>query len=127
MHKSRRGCLRQLDSPMDGNHMNDLLNAPFFQKLFEIIMTVVIGLINVLLLPFSILIKSTLPNLDAALTQVSAFFDYAGTYMSWVLNAFAIPAVVVALLLGYWTFVVTATSGAWLIKHIIKWKKAIFT
>lgn len=106
--------------------MNDLLNAPFLQNLFQVLMTVVISLVNILLLPFSILIKSLLPDLDAALGQISAFFDYVGTYMSWVLNALAVPSVVITLLLGYWTFVITATTGAWAFKLIIKWKQALF-
>lgn len=103
-----------------------LLNSTFFQQLIEIILTVVSTIVSIILLPFSVLIELFLPDFSSAMGQVQALFNYMGQYMGWAINAAGIPVVVVAMITGYFTFAISLTIAAWLVKLFLKWKKALF-
>lgn len=106
--------------------INTFVNGDFLLGLFQLVMAVLVTIVNVILYPFGLLIKATIPSLDAGLTALAGYFDYAGTYMAWVLNAFAVPAVVVVMLVSYYTFSYGITIAAWTIKLVIRWKQAIW-
>lgn len=111
---------------MINDAIQGLLNSTFFQQLIEIIMTVVSTIVSIILLPFAVLIEQFLPDYSNAMGQVQALFTYMGQYMGWAINAVGIPVVVVAMITGYYTFVISLTLGVWLIKLFLRWKKAIF-
>lgn len=106
--------------------LQDILNSTFFEALFKIIMGVLTGIVSVILWPFSFLINQLFPSFDNALSQISNLFDYIGQYIGWATSALGVPAIVIAMLVGYWSFVVAVTLGTWAIKLILKWKQAIF-
>lgn len=111
---------------MINDSIQGLLNSTFFQQLIEIIMTVVSTIVSIILIPFAVLIQQFLPEFDSAMGQLQALFNYIGQYFGWVISAAGIPVVVVAMVTGYYTFTISLTLGAWLIKLFLRWKKAIF-
>lgn len=106
--------------------IQDIIAGDVVAGLFELILAFVSSLVKLILLPFSALIQFSMPDLSQALTQVSVFFDLAGTYMSWIIDSLAIPPIVVTMVAGYWAFVFTTTFGTWAIKLLLKWKKALW-
>ncbi len=102
------------------------MSGDFFMGLFQLIMAVLVTIVNILLYPFGLLIKATIPSLDTGLAALADYFDYAGTYIAWVLNAFAVPSPVVIMLVSYYTFSYGITITAWTVKLIIRWKQAIW-
>lgn len=106
--------------------LESIINGSFFMAIIEIILQIIVVIINILIWPFGLLIKSILPDIDQAMDAIADYFDLAGTYISWLLNALAIPPVVISLVVGYYIFAFTVTFGAWLIKLLIKWKQALW-
>lgn len=94
--------------------------------IFQVIMALVVTIVNLILYPFSLLISEFIPDLDNALSALADYFNYAGTYMGWLLNALAVPAAVVTMVAAYYLFSYSVTFGAWAVKLMIKWKKAIW-
>ena len=106
--------------------INTIMNGDILLGIFQIIMSVVVTIVNLILYPFSLLIEQFIPDLDQALLSLAGYFNYAGTYMGWLLNALAIPAIVVTMVASYYMFSFSTTFGAWLVKLMIKWKQAIW-
>jgi hypothetical protein len=106
--------------------MNSILQGDFMLGTFQVIMAVSITVVNIILYPFGLLVKTFIPNLDAGLIALSDYFDYATTYMAWILNAFAVPTAVVAMVASYYLFVFSVTFGTWSVKLILKWRQAIW-
>lgn len=109
--------------------MNDVLQGiitgDFISQLFQVIMGVLLAIVSAILWPISALVATTMPSLDGALSQIASYFDLIETYFGWAVSALALPSVVIALIAGYYAFVITTTLGAWTIKLIVKWKSAL--
>lgn len=98
-----------------------IMNASWLQDIFFLIMQVVMGLVGILLLPFSLVIKTFMPEMDSALANIEPMFNYASTYTGWIISAFAIPSIVITLMVSYYSFVVLAKLGVWGGKLAIRW------
>lgn len=103
-----------------------ILQGDFLLGLFQILMATLISIVNLILYPFSFIIESMLPDLNNGLLVISEYFNYAGQYMAWLLNLFAVPAMAITLIVGYYVFVFGTTFTVWTVKLVVKWKQAIW-
>jgi hypothetical protein len=106
--------------------IDTFMNGDFMLSLFQLFMAVVITIVNIILWPFSQLIAASMPALDSGFQQLADYFTYATTYMAWILNAFAVPAMAITIIAAFYLFNFTVTITAWTVKLIIKWKQAIW-
>ncbi len=90
-------------------------------KLLIGIINLISGLVDTLLSPIDTLIQEHLPGLDSALNSFGAFFNLIGSGISWVLDAFAIPSELIALLVAYWAFKLTVPILFSALKSILQW------
>ncbi len=104
--------------------MDGILNSTFFTNLIQIMLSAVSALVSLILYPFGLIIQQFLPALDDALFQISALFNYIAQYFNWGVNATGVPPIVISMIVGYYTFIVTVTLSAWTVKLLLKWKKA---
>lgn len=103
-----------------------IMQGDFLLGLFGILMAVLVSIVNLILLPFSLIIQTLLPDLSGALEVIADYFDIVGTYLAWVLNAIAIPSLAIVVLVTYYLFAYSTTFTVWIVKLIIKWKQAIW-
>lgn len=105
--------------------MTDFLNGLMSGNVLETLLTLIIQLLttitNIILYPFNILIDSLFPNFTNALDNITALFDLATTYISWILSFLGIPAILLSLVLAYYVFSITITLGVWGAKLALKW------
>ena len=90
-------------------------------KLLIGVINLISGLVNTLLGPIDTLIQEHLPGLDSALNSFASFFNLIGSGISWVLDAFAIPSELIALLVAYWAFKLTVPILFSALKSILQW------
>lgn len=102
-----------------------LLNASWLQSLMTLLIQVAMALSGILLLPISALIKTYIPDFDAGLEKLPLIFDYVIQYAGFVVQAFAIPPILITMLVGYYTFAVTTRLAFWSFKIALKWVKMI--
>ena len=103
-----------------------IMTGDFFLGLFKLLMAVLITIVNLILYPFGLIISHFMPSLNGGLQQLAEYFNYASTYMGWILNAFAVPTLAITLVASYYFFAFSATFASWSVKLIINWKKAIW-
>lgn len=106
--------------------IDTIMSGDILLGIFQVIMALVVTIVNLILYPFSLLINQFVPDLDQALAALAGYFNYAGTYMGWLLNALAIPGIVVTMIAAYYLFSYSTTFGAWAVKLMVKWKQAIW-
>ena len=106
--------------------VNSIMSGDFLLGLFQILMAVVVSIVNLLLYPFGLIIAQFMPSLNDGLAQVSQYFHFAGLYIAWVINAFAVPSLAITLIASYYFFSFSTTFATWTVKLIIKWKHAIW-
>lgn len=105
--------------------MESILNSSFIERAFIVIMSFVVGIVQVILYPVGLLVKNTMPELDNALSQVNVYLDYILQYIGWATSALAIPSVVIVMIVGYYIFTLTTGLATWGFKVALKWKKTI--
>ena len=105
---------------------NAILKGDLLLALFLLILNVIASVVNVILWPFGVLIATLIPSLDGMLTALSEYFDYAATYLAWIIDAFNIPGIVITAISSYYFFRFTTTFTVWTIKLLIKWKVALW-
>lgn len=93
-----------------------MINA-ILQGLFSL----VIGLVNIILLPIDTLIETTLPSIADGLDMVSEFFNWVCGTIPWAMSWFGLNDTVIGLFVGYMTFSLTAPLIVSTIKLAIKW------
>jgi hypothetical protein len=108
------------------DYLSQFLNSDFMQQLLYIILRIVMVLVNLILLPFSVLLKALIPSLDAGLLAIASFFSMASSYAAWVINALLIPTTPLLLIAAFYSASLTIWLFAYGIKIAIKWKKAIW-
>lgn len=106
--------------------VHEIFEGNVINGIFTLVMAFVSSLVSIILYPFSLIVKNVMPDLDTALSALGQYFEYAGTYLAWLLDALAIPSIVVTMIAAYWLFVFTTTFGAWSVKLILKWKKSLW-
>lgn len=102
-----------------------ILSANWMQDFIFFLIGVLMAIVSILLMPISILLAAMFPDFDGALNNIASLFGYASTYMSWLLDAFAVPPIVITLMVGYFTFTVISRLAFWGFKVGLNWKKAI--
>lgn len=111
---------------MWGDVWSTILDGDFLLAFFQILMAVLVTIVNLLLYPIGLIISQFFPDLDQGLLQLANYFEYASTYMAWIMNSFAIPTLAVTIIVSYYMFTFTTTFAVWTVKLIIRWKQAIW-
>jgi len=102
-----------------------LLDAGFLGDLLRLGIEVVMLIVGLILTPISALIAATLPDVNNALLSIPILFDYANTYMGWILSAFAVPGLLLTFMAGYYIFTITAKLGVYPLKLALNWYRAL--
>lgn len=102
------------------------LGLPIIETSLAFVFGALAWVLSLILYPFDLLIKTTMPALHDGLGSLQSMFDIAMTYMSYIIDASLIPQTAITLLVSYYVFVGGITFAAWGFKLIIKWKQAIF-
>lgn len=105
--------------------LQNILNSSFIENLFKIIMGILVGIVKLILYPVGLLVKQFMPDLDGALSQIGDYFDIVLHYIGWATSALGIPSIVIVMIVGYYTFVLSTTIATWGIKLVVKWKNAL--
>ena len=90
-------------------------------KILSGIFNLVIGLVSILLSPIDTLITNTLPSLDSALTSFNSLIDYIITIIGYVVDASGLSDISIALIVGYYTFVIGGTFSVSVVKLALNW------
>lgn len=90
-------------------------------QLLQGLMSLIIGLINLVLLPIDSLILSILPDLSNALTSFGDFLDLVSTHMGWVISFSGLSSNAISLIILYYGFKLTAPLLFYTIKLALKW------
>lgn len=85
------------------------------------ILNLIISLVNVLLAPIDLAIKSLLPGLDSAFNAIGGFFTYVNQGLGWVISSSCISSEALSLIVLYFTFKLTAPMTFYLIKLALSW------
>lgn len=101
------------------------MSSTMLSGIMSILLSVVSQIVAIMMAPIGAIINATLPEVDYVFTQVSTWVDYLTEYAGWVINAFAIPSLVITMIITYYGFIVTTSFGAYGIKLAIKWYEAI--
>lgn len=89
--------------------------------LFSGLISLVIGFIQLLLIPIDNLILSVLPDLSNAFTGIGVLFNYIASSLSWVVSLTGLSSATLSLIVAYYTFKLTAPMLFYLIKLAIAW------
>lgn len=110
------------------NFWNTLLSGDLLLALFQLVLALIGTIVTVIMYPIGLLITTLMP--DQTYWHISAtielYFDYATTYISWIIDAFAVPHIVLTIIASYYLFRFSLTFGLWTIKLFVKWKQAIW-
>lgn len=90
-------------------------------KILSGIFNLVIGLVSVLLSPIDSIITSSLPSLDSALSSFNSLIDYIITIIGYVVDASGLSDISIALIVGYYTFVIGGTFSVSVVKLALNW------
>lgn len=85
------------------------------------IISLIVGLVNVVLSPIDDLITSVLPNLGNALNSVAGFLNLCTQSIGWVISLVGIPPTAISLIVLYYGFKLTAPLLFYTIKLAISW------
>lgn len=94
-------------------------------KILSGLFSLVIALINTLLAPIDALIDQFLPAVSDALDAVNSLLDFTVQIVGYVVDASGIADYAIALVVGYWTFVITATFSVYVVKLALKWYRML--
>lgn len=90
-------------------------------KILSGIMSLIIGLINLLLYPIDALISTALPSLSSALSAVGSFLNVALQSIGWVISLTGISSNVISLVIAYYVFKLTVPMLFYLVKLVLSW------
>ena len=85
------------------------------------IFKLVLGLVNVLLIPIDALISRYLPSLADALDYINDFFDYIGSFVPWVISYFGFTDLVLNTIILVVTFILTVPLLVHTVKLALSW------
>lgn len=94
-------------------------------KLLNGVFKLVISLVTTLLAPIDTLIENSIPALSDGLNAVNSVIDFVVNSIGYVIDASGLTDVAILLIVGYWTFAITATLTISVIKLAIKWYQAL--
>jgi len=105
---------------------NTLLSGDMLLALFYLILALISTIVSIILYPFSYIISSNMPAINAGLELLVQYFNYATTYLTWLLDALAVPVLAIILVSNYYLFMFTVSFVTWTVKLFIHWKGAIW-
>lgn len=85
------------------------------------IMSLVIGLVNILLKPIDLLINQFLPGLDNAFSVINNFFDMLGDVVPWLISYTGLSSVLISTIVDILVFILTVPIMIEAIKLAIRW------
>ena len=85
------------------------------------IIKLIVGLVEIILLPIDNLILSALPDLSNALTAVGNFFNLISNGIGWVVSFTGLSNETLSLIVMYFTFKLTAPMLFYMIKLALSW------
>lgn len=97
-----------------------MINA-ILQGIISLIMT----LVDVLLSPIDLLIETFLPDLSSGISAIGSMFDYALTYVSYLVDMTLLSSSTISLIILYYTFKLTAPIAFSTVKLAISWYKSL--
>lgn len=91
------------------------------KRIIKGIMKLMINLVSLLLSPIDNLLTQFFPDISNLLSYIGSYFQLAGRYIGWVIDASFISQEVISILIAFYTFKLTFWIGLWGIKTAIKW------
>lgn len=85
------------------------------------IMSLIIGLVNIILSPIDLAIKSALPGLSDALGAVGALFSFLISGVGYVIDMTGFNSETISLIILFYTFKLTVPIGFHVVKLAIRW------
>lgn len=85
------------------------------------IFNLVIGLVNIILLPIETIISNYIPALDTAFSIVSLLFENLVNFIPWVISWTGLNPTIIGLIVSYFTFRLTVPFLVHTVKLAISW------
>lgn len=85
------------------------------------IMSLIIGLVNILLAPIDLAIKAALPDLSSAISAVGSYFGLALQNVGFAISLTGLSSTAISIIILYYTFKLTLPLTFATIKLAIKW------
>lgn len=94
-------------------------------KILTGIMSLIIGLVNVLLSPIDLLIQNALPDVSSALTAFNSLIDYVINFLGFCVDATGLSSTAISLIIIYYSFSLVVPLTVYTVKLAIKWYNAL--
>lgn len=85
------------------------------------IFNLVIGLVDIILSPIDLVIKTALPSLDGAINGIGQLFALISNSLGWAISLTGISSECIALIVTYYIFKLTLPITFSLVKSAIAW------
>lgn len=85
------------------------------------IMSLIMGLVNILLTPIDLLIETVLPDLSSGISAIGGFLNLISQGLGWVTSVTGLSSECLSLIVLFFTFKLTAPILFSTIKLAIKW------
>lgn len=85
------------------------------------IFSLIIGLVNILLLPIDTAINAALPSLSNALSYVSNFFNWVLSFVPFAISWFNLPSIFITFVVAVYTFKLTVPLAIHMVKLALSW------
>lgn len=85
------------------------------------IFNLIIGLVNIILLPIESIISNYIPALDNAFSIVATLFENLVNFVPWVISWTGLNSTIIGLIVSYFTFKLTVPFLVHTIKLAVAW------
>lgn len=85
------------------------------------IFNLVLGLVDIVLMPIDLIIQQFLPGVSDVISSIGAFFNYILGVIPFLCSWFHIPPYLILFLISYWTFRLTVPLLVHAIKNAVAW------
>lgn len=85
------------------------------------IMSLIIGLVNILLTPIDMAIEAALPDLSSAISAIGSYFSLALQNIGFAVSITGLSSTAISIIILYYTFKLTMPIVFATIKLAIKW------
>lgn len=89
--------------------------------IFTLLLSALFFIVNILLYPLNALITTFLPDFNAMLLAISNYLNLVFTYIGWAISVSGLPALVISLIVAFYTFLLTFPLIEWTFKTIVSW------
>lgn len=98
-----------------------MINLDFITWLVMSLLGVIQVLVGIILTPLGLIIKTLIPSSEFVFDSIASFFDYAMTYIGWIIDALAIPSILLNYIILAFLFKIGLTSSIAGFKIGLKW------